>query len=97
MHEAAVLIQLGTRLGYMVVIFFIRSHVDDFVGNAGILRVGLIHLSVGRLYKAVLVDPCKGSQGVDQTDVGTFGGLNGAHSSVVRIVDVSDLESGTVS
>ena len=96
-YKAAVLIQLGTRLSHMVVIFFIRSHVDDFVRNAGILRIGLIDLSVRCLYKAVFIDPCKGSKRVDQTDVGTFGGLNGAHSSVVCIVDVSYLESGTVS
>ena len=49
------------------------------------------------LDKAVLIYPCIGSQGVDQTDVRSLRRLNRAHTSIVRIVNVSHLESGTVS
>ncbi|GFI11334.1 hypothetical protein IMSAGC007_03808 [Lachnospiraceae bacterium] len=84
-------------LGHMVIILFIRRHVYHLVGNTGILRIGFVNLTVRRLHKAVLVDSCIGCKRVDKTDVGAFRGLNGAHSSVVGIVHVTNLESGTVS
>ncbi len=81
----------------MVVIFFIRCHVYNFIGYLRIFRIGLINLTIRSLNKTVLVDSCIGCKGVDQTDVRTFGSLNGAHSSVMGIMYVTNLESGTVS
>ena len=40
--------------------------------------------------------PCIGCQRVDQTDVGTFRRLDRAHTSVVGVVYISHLRSGTV-
>ena len=56
----------------------------------------LVHLAVGRLNKAVLVDPGIGGEIGDQADVGTFRGLDGAHAAVVAVVDVADLHAGAV-
>ncbi len=81
----------------MVIIFFIGRHIDDFVGDARVHRIAPVDLSVRCLNKTILVDTRIACQGVDQTDVGTFGSLDRAHSSVVCIVNVSDLESCTVS
>ena len=81
----------------MVVILFVRRHVNDFVGNARSVRILLVDLAVRSLDKAVLVDLRIGCQRVDQTDVRSFRSLDGAHASIVRIVNVSDLEACTVS
>ena len=90
-------IQRLVRLCHMVVIFLVRCHVNNFIGYSRVFRIGLIDLAVRSLHKSVLVDPCVGGQGVDQTDVGTLRGLDGAHSSVMGVVYVADLESCTVS
>ena len=45
-------------------------------------------------YSLILAKVCKVG---DQTDVRTFRGLDRAHSSVVGVVNVTNLESGTVS
>ena len=95
--NVAILIQHGTCLCNMVVILFVRRHVNDFVGNARSVRILLINLAVRSLDKAVLVDLRIGCQRVDQTDVRSFRSLDGAHASIVRIVNVSDLEACTVS
>ncbi len=43
-----------------------------------------------------LVNTCVGAEGVDQTNVWTLGSLNRADTSVVRCVNVSNFETGTV-
>ena len=93
----SLLIQLHVRLGHMVIILLIRSHIYDLVGNPGILGIRLVNLAVRRLDKTVLVDSRVACQRVDQTDVRSLGGLNGAHSSVMGIMYISHLESRTVS
>ena len=85
------------RLSHMVVVFLIRRHVDNFISYYRILGIGLVDLAVRSLNETVLVDPCIGRKRVDQTDVGTFRGLDGTHTSIVRIMNVADLESGAVS
>ena len=80
----------------MIIILFIRRHVDNFVGNTRILWVGFVYLTVGCLHESIFIDPRIGCQGVDQSDVRTFRRLDGAHSAVVRIMYVTDLESGSV-
>ena len=93
----AFLIERLISLRDMVVILFVRCHVDDFIGDDRILRILVADLAIRRLDKSVLIDAGIGSQRVDQTDVRTFRSLDRAHTSVVRVVDISNLESGTVS
>ena len=81
----------------MVIILFVRRHIDYFVGNSRIGGVSAVNLSVRCLNEAILVDTRIACQRVDQSDVGTFRGLDRAHSSVVCIVNVSDFESCAVS
>ena len=61
---------------------------DDVVGDAAVL-----HLAVGRLDEAELVDARVARQRRDQADVRTFRRLNRADAPVVRRVDVADLEA----
>ena len=69
-------------LGHDGAVLFVGGQVDDLLGD---LLVGLVHHPVGGLDEAVLVDPGIGGQGVDQADVGTFRGLDGAHTAVVGV------------
>ena len=54
----------------------------------------LVHLPEGGLHKAVLIDLGVRGQVVDEADVGTFGGLDGAHPAVMAVVHVPDVEGG---
>jgi len=85
------------RLCYMVVILFISGHVNNFVSYTRIHRIRFINLTVRCLNKSVLIQLCIRCKGVDQTDVRTLRSLDRAHSSVMGIVNVSNLESGSVS
>ena len=96
-YEMSFLVQCLTCLCNMIIIFFICSHIDYFIGNPGVCRICLVDLTVRRLYKAILIDPCIGSKGVDQTDIRAFRCFNRAHSSIMGIMYVADLKSGTVS
>ena len=95
-NEMSVLIQRLVCLCYVIIILLVSGHVDHLVRNAGILRVGLVNLTIRSLHEAIFIDPCIACKGVDQTDVRTFRGLNGAHSSVMGVMYVTHLESGTV-
>ncbi len=91
--KAVVLVQRLIGLRHDVVILHIRRHIGHLIGHhAG----GLIHLAVGRLHKAVLIDTGKGRQIGDQTDVGAFRGLDRAHTAVVAVVHIAHLKSGAV-
>ena len=96
-HEDPVLgeVPLGidrrVGLGNDVVLFFSGVVVDDLVGHAT-----LDDLAVRRLNEAVVVDPCVGRERTNEADVRAFRGLDGAHTSVVRGVHVSDFEAGTL-
>ena len=95
--EISVLIQRLISLCYMVIILFICSHIYNLVCDTRILRIGFINYTVWSLHEAILIDSCIRCKGVDQTNVRTFRCLNRAHSSVMRVVDISYLESGSVS
>ena len=97
MNEMTFGIQWLIGLCYMVVIFFIRCHIYNFVCNDRILRIIMINLTVWCFYKSILVNSCITCKGVDKTDVRSFRRLNRTHSSVVRVVYVSNLESCTIS
>ena len=96
-HEMSFCIQCFVRLCYMIIIFFVRSHVDYFVGNAGVLGIGLVDLTIRSLYETIFINSCITCKRVDQTDVRTFGSLDRAHSSVMGIMYISNFESGTIS
>ena len=83
LNEVAFIVKLLVSLSNIVVVLFVCSHIYNGIGNPGILGIGLVNLSVRSLNESVLVDTCITCKGVDESDVGTFGGLNGTHSSVV--------------
>ena len=82
-NEVAFLIKRRIRLSHMIVVFLIGGHVNNFIRNTRVHRIGLVDLPVRRLDKAVFIDPCIGCKGVDQTDVRTLRGLDRTHSSIV--------------
>ena len=89
--QTAVLTQVGVGLGDDVFAFFNGGQVFDFVGH---LAVG--HLPIGTFQKTVFVGAGIRGQGVDQTDVRTFRGLDGTHPAVMRRVYVAHLETGAL-
>jgi len=81
----------------MVIILFISSHVYNFICNDRIHRVRLVNLTVWSLNKSIFIDSCVTCKRVDQTDVRTLRSLDRTHSSIMGVVNVTNLESGTVS
>ena len=90
-------IQSLVRLSHMVIILFVSRHIFNFLRNHRIRRIAVIDLAVRSLDKAILINPCICCKGVDQTDIRTFRRLDRTHSSIMRIMNVSNLESGAVS
>ena len=97
MDEMTFFIQRLIGLCHCVIIFLIRSHVCYFIRNDRIFRIALVHLTIRSFNKSVFIDSGVGCQGVDQTDVRTFRGLDGAHSSIMGIMNITNLKTGTVS
>ena len=96
-YKVAFLIQGLVCLCHNEVIFLVSGQVHHFIRYPWVRRVrGLIHHAVGSLDKTILVYPRVGCQGVDQTDVRTFRRLDGTHTSVMGVVYIPHLESGTV-
>ncbi len=82
---------LGARLGDDVVSLFNGRQEDDLVGHFGVFDT-----AVRAFQEAVLVGTRVGRQGVDQTNVRTFRGLNRTYATVVGRVYVTDFEAGTL-
>ena len=97
MNEMSVGVEWLVRLCYDVVILFVCREVYDILRNLRILRIRLVDHTVRSLDEAVLVDTGVGCQRVDQTDVRSLRCLDRAHTTIVCIVNISNLESGTVS
>ena len=97
MNEMSFFVQRLIRLCYMVIILFISSHIYNLICYTRILRICFVDLAVWCLNKSVLIDSCIRCKRVDQTDVRTFRCLDRAHSSVMGVMDISNLESGSVS
>ena len=57
---------------------------------------GFIYSAVRRFDETILIDPGKSRQIGNQSDVGTFRGFNGAHASIMAIMNVTHLKPGTV-
>ena len=91
--KAAVFVQRLVCLADVEVVLHVGGHILHVLGDeAG----GLVHLAVGCFHEAVLVDPGKGRQIVDQADVGAFRGLNGAHTAVMGVVNITHVEGRPV-
>ncbi len=86
--EGAVCIERCVRLGDDVVLFFVGSHVHDFVRDLAVL-----HTAIWALDETELIDASERAECTDKTDVRTFRSLNRAHTAVVREVDVADFEA----
>ena len=97
MLKMSFLIQGLIRLSNHELIFLVRSKVYRLIGYHRVTWICLVHHQVRCLDEPVLVDSCIGSQGVNQTDVRSFRGLDRTHSSVVGIVYISYLETCTIS
>ena len=91
--QAAVLVHRLRGLAHHELVLNIRRHVLHLIGEEPCL---LIHLAVRGLNEAVAIDAGVGGQVGDQTDVGTFRGLNGAHPAIVAVMDVPDIKGGPV-
>ena len=80
-------------LCYNVFVFFIGSHIANLVKNSACF---LINLAERSFYKAVFIYLRKGCKIGDKTDVRTFRSLYRAHTSVMRIVNITNLEGRAV-
>ena len=97
MKEMSLFVQRLIRLCYMIIIFLVRCHVYNFICYTRVGRICFINFSVRSLYETVLIDSCIRCKGVDKTNVRSLRSLDRAHSSIVGIMYVSNLESGSVS
>ncbi len=88
------------RLCDNVLIFHVGRHIIHFIGdnvvNGTVRQFDVGNAAVRRLDKAVVGNTGVGRQIRNQTDVRAFGGFNRAHTAVVRIVNVTNLERSTV-
>ena len=89
----SIFVQNWVTLGNDEVIFFVGRQVVNLVRN--LVRIP-VNTTVWRLNESVTVNTTVRSQWVDQTDVRTFRRFDRVHTSVVRVVHVSDFITGTV-
>ena len=69
----------------VVVLLLVGGHPHDLVGD-----LAVDDLAIRSLDEAVAVHVRIERQRTDEADVGSLGGLDGAHAGVVRVVDVAD-------
>ena len=94
MTKVAVLVERLGSLRDDVLVLDVGGHVVE--PRRCTTPVCLVDLAVRRLDKAVVIDAGVGCQIGDQADVRTFRRLDRAHTAVVRVVYVSNLEGCTV-
>ena len=90
-YETAFLVKRLISLSNDKLVLLIGCHVNNLVENLAVNNP-----SVGSLDKAVFVYLCKGCKIGDKSDVGTFGSLDGTHTTVMAVVNISNLESCSV-
>ncbi len=90
-EELAALIDRRVRLRDEVLLLVHGREVLDIAAHFAVL-----HPAVGGLEKTVLIHAGIDCKRHNQPDIRTFGGFDRAHPAVVRIVNVPDLESGTI-
>ena len=96
-NKVSILVQRLVRLCYDEVILFVSCQVNNFVCYTRVGRICFINQTVRSLNKTVRVYSCVSSKGVDKTDVRTLRSLDRAHTTVVCVVYVSNLETCTLS
>ncbi len=89
--ECAVFVQASVRLSDDDILFTIRIEPLDVRRDLAVL-----HHAIRRLDKAEVVDLRVAGKRRDESDVRTFRGLDRAHTAVLRIVNVADLEAGAL-
>ena len=89
--ERAVLIDKLVGLGNRVSILLIGREELDFV-----CRLAVNDLAVGGLKETEIIHASVGTQRRNQTDVWSFRRLNRTDATVVRVVDVTHLEPGSL-
>ena len=97
LDKVSILIYRLISLYYSVSVLLVCCKVNNLICNNRVRRICLIKLSIWSLNETILVDTRICSQWVDKSDVRTLRGLDRTHSTVVCIVYISDLESGSVS
>ena len=95
-HKVVVLVEGLVCLSYYIFILFVRGEVVNVVGDGGNTVFVLDNLAVRAHYKAVLVYLCECGKRGDKAYVLAFGRLYGAHSAVVRVVNVAHFERRSV-
>ena len=92
--KRAVVVQRSISLTDDLAFLFFGSQVNDVF----ILQVddSILHLAVGRLDKAKVINLRINTKRGDKTDIRAFGRLNRAKAAIVSIVNVTDLETGTL-
>ena len=90
-HEGSVRIEHVVGLGDLVGLLLVGGEVFQFI-----LDDAVVDLPVWRFDEAEIVDAGEGGHRVDEADVRTFWGLDGADASVVRRMHVADFEAGAV-
>ena len=98
--EAGVFVEGFVCLSYDVVVLDVGCHVLDFVrysvAYGAVFESFVNDLAVRSFDKAVLGYLCVCCEVGDKTDIRTFGSLDRAHSSVVRVVNVADFKGSSV-
>ena len=90
-QEITFVIQRFVGLCNDIFIFLVSGQIFNFIGNT---FMRLIHFAVRCFNKTKLVNNRKGRKRTDQADVRTFRRLNGAHTSVVGVMYVTDFITG---
>ena len=96
MNEMSFFIQRLIRLCHMIIIFFVSSHINYFICYSRVLWICLINPTIRCFHKTIFINSRIRCKRVDQTNVWSFRSLNRTHSSVMRIMYVSNLKSGTI-
>ncbi len=92
-RKSAVFRKRLVGLGNYIIVLNIGCHIDNFICHD---TGRLVDFPVGRLDKAVLVYSRESGKIGYKTDIRPFGGLYGAHSSIVAVMNVTDFKSGSV-
>ena len=89
----SLVIQRLVCLSDNIIILNVGSHIYYLVSYDMVL---LVHAAVRGFNKSVVADAGICGKIGNKTDVRTFGRLDGAHTSVMGIVNVTDVEGGAV-
>ena len=74
--------------------FVVSGHVNDVLGYDSAPGRSTPYHSIRGFDKAELIDASVIGKGADKADVGSFRRFNGAHASVVRVVNVANFKAG---